>query len=192
MTARAAALVAILALPLAAQGHGFRHRATAAYYYYPAPAVAVPVAPAVIAEPPLAQPAPVSVPPCTTSPIPYAPTAPMPYATSGYAQPTPAPPSAVPSLPIRGTPGVTESRSFFAAASAIETPSDPATAQAGFLNLSGREVVLTVEGRPQLLPNGAGTRFTTGRQFAWRVDDRETQLERLPEGAPAVEIVIRR
>lgn len=186
MTARVAALMAVLLLPAAASAHGFRHRAAATYYYYPAPALVAPAVPVMVVEPPLAQPAPPPAPPCT---------APMPSATPGYAQPTPAPPSAVPSLPIRATPGVTETRSHFAAAPPVGTPGDwptVTTAQAGFWNLTGRDVVLTVEGQQQVLPNGTGTRRAVARQFAWRVDDRETQLERLPESAPFVEIVIRR
>jgi hypothetical protein len=61
----------------------------------------------------------------------------------------------------------------------------------GFWNVSGRDVTLTVDSRPRLLPNNQSLRLQLGRQFTWRVDGRASHAERVPADKTALEIVIR-
>jgi hypothetical protein len=49
-----------------------------------------------------------------------------------------------------------------------------------------------VEGQTHFLARGKAVRLTLARQFVWKVDDREPQIERLPNSVPGMELVIRR
>jgi hypothetical protein len=62
----------------------------------------------------------------------------------------------------------------------------------GFWNLSGHALRLRVDGRDHRIASGETLKLEVGRQFVWRVDDREPQSEQIPAQAPALEIVIRR
>jgi hypothetical protein len=61
-----------------------------------------------------------------------------------------------------------------------------------FWNLSGRDVVLTVDGQSVYLAAGRSMTRELPRQFVWQVQGRAGQGERVPAGEGALEIVIRR
>lgn len=199
--ARGVAVAVILSFPVVVEGHGFgllRPRTTVAYYY-PAPVAYVPV---------------LAYPVCIPPPLPVYPPAPLPSAPGRtYAQPTPAPPSAGPSTaepplaeplaPAKPSPappsparGFGESTSFYDAYS-LASPmlAKPAgeRCRVDFWNLTDRDLVLRVDGGPaQVLPRGKNAPMTTGREFTWQVEGRETQTARIEDGEAALQIVIRR
>jgi hypothetical protein len=61
-----------------------------------------------------------------------------------------------------------------------------------FWNLTGRDVVLTVDGRAQTVPRGGKARLVLERRFVWQVDGREPRNEDVAAGAAGLEIVLRR
>jgi hypothetical protein len=195
---RCGSVAILLLVPATSLGHGWRSGAARTQVAsYPLSTwsawptcMPVPLGPGITtAAPPLAQP------PAAGAPAP------------GYARPTPAPPSQAvppttqpPPLAPSGPapppgPGVTESRSFFDAYASAPPSTDSPTltrAAVGFWNLTTQDLTLNVDGQDRLLPHGKGVRLDLGRQFVWRVGDREQVPERIPENAPGVEIVIRR
>jgi hypothetical protein len=61
-----------------------------------------------------------------------------------------------------------------------------------FWNLSGRDVVLKVEGQTQTIPLGGRTRMNLEGSFVWQVVGHEPRSQDLAAGAPGLEIVLRR
>jgi len=189
-------VAALLCCPASVHAWGWRVRpAGRTVYYYPAPVVRGPAYPAVPYRPTLSYgplPSPVGVP---------APARP-------YAAPIAAPPSAVsapvaaptcsPEPPLQQAPAATESRSpapaafntYFAAQTSDQPPRGRVAV--GFWNLSGSDVTLTINGETRLLRRGKKLQLELGRQFVWRVNDREPQAERVPDKEAGLEIVIRR
>ncbi len=103
------------------------------------------------------------------------------------ARPTPAPPSPTgPVAPSKPAPKITESRSFYDAATGVED-----RVVVGFWNLSNQEKSLIVNNRRHLLLPGQSARLDVGRRFAWRIESSDFQPERVPDGVQAMEIVIR-
>jgi hypothetical protein len=184
---RGLALVAILVVPATGSANGFffwpARASYSSYYYYPAyyyaPSYAVTYQVPVYAAP---------VCPTPMEPAP---------APRNFAQPRPAGPSAGPktSEPPRAA-GVTESRSYYSAYAvaprAGERPT-PDRCRVGFWNLTDHDVTLTIHNKTYPLVRGRSLKVEDlPRQFAWRVDSRETQNEKVPDSEGAVEIVIRR
>jgi hypothetical protein len=198
-----AAVVLVLAFPVAALAWGRWHRnEPVAANYYPVP---VAVAPAV----------PVFTPPPVVSPVLVAPPAPVcpPFAVPGVAPPSgsqepplagppPAPgptehPAGPPPDRASGYgpgPAVAESHLYDVYPVASGNRPRPAGDRAAvtFRNLSGRDVALEVDGQKRSLPNGQWLRLELGRTFAWQVDGRPAQTERLPDGETGLEVVLRR
>jgi hypothetical protein len=182
-----AVLIILLALPGATYGHGFRRAAPVANYYYPAPAysapaVAMPTAVSVPYEPPLVGAFPEAACPPAAGTI----------AGPLYAEPTPAPPSTVPSMPQRAKPGVSESHSSTSTAHYQGFQDTSSRADVGFWNLTNQELTLKVDGKSWLLNAGQSVRLSLARRFAWQVNDRDPQIERLADQTPSMEIIVRR
>jgi hypothetical protein len=183
---KATALVLLLACPLPGFAFGWRARSSTVttQYYYPAPVIV--------------QPAPV----VTETVVPVLPAYPAPVPSVPLAVPTPAPPSTQPAVPLQTAPpplapapGVSESRSGTVgpatSTSRYLTPTGERVSVA-FWNLSGRDVVLTVDGETRLVPRGQNWRLELGRAFSWQMDGKAEQLEWVPAGKTTVELVIRR
>jgi hypothetical protein len=206
---RGTAVALVLLWPLTASAFGHRHRTTTAAYFYPvtvvAPApVVVPVVaarvtfytPVYVAVP--ACPPVVEVPVTAGFAVPAAPAAPVPVTPPAdpYAVPVPAPPSQTPALPFTPMdrpPEATEARTFGGVYPVRrEVPLAPDRARVGFTNLTRRDVVLRINGQPQVLPSGRAVNLNLPRQFVWQIDQREPQGERVPSDRNSVDIVIRR
>jgi hypothetical protein len=111
------------------------------------------------------------------------------------AAPSAAPPSSGPIPSGKGPPAVTESRSFYESFGVQPGFTDKISADhcaVGFWNLTGRDVTLSVDGKPQIVPQGKSLRLQLGRQFAWKIGGHEVQTERIPIENSGVEIVLRR
>src|SRR5207245_1651883 len=138
-------------------------------------------------------------------PVAYAPlmAAPAIAALGPLAQPVPAPPSRQPTLPrtqepplstpaapsvreSRKVPGISEAHSYFNAyALAATDVAKPAAdrCRVSFWNLTERSLTLKVAGQTYVVQrNSQSQPLEVERQFAWRVDEREPQQERVPEG----------
>ncbi|MBV9123034.1 MAG: hypothetical protein JO112_06740, partial [Planctomycetes bacterium] len=92
-------------------------------------------------------------------------------------------------------PAVSESNSFFDAYPVVRRESDKPPGdrcQVGFWNLSGQDVTLKVDGQSHLLAQGKNLRLDLGREFVWRVNDREAQSQQVPSAEAALDIIIRR
>jgi hypothetical protein len=186
---RAVTLALLMAFPVPASAHWFGSRRVAvAGYYYPVPVTWAPAYQPVFYLP--APPAPVSVvvPPAAAAP-------------PVYAAPVPAPPSDVPVVPIpsapptREPPRVTESRSVPADQAPVQNVAGErrgGPVRVGFWNVSDRDLVLRVDGRPQTLARGRAVTLSLGREFVWQVGGAEEQVERVPPDKSTLEIVIRR
>jgi hypothetical protein len=112
-----------------------------------------------------------------------------------YANPTPAPPSPTgPAAPTKPAPKVSETRSFYGdpARGAEQTRASVESVEVGFWNLSNQDVNLIVNDQRHFLSPGQSARLSIGRQFAWRIEGRELERERIPDGVSAADIVIRR
>jgi hypothetical protein len=181
----ASSCMAFLFLPLPASAHGFGwgRASSMSYYCYPTPVCWDPCA--------------IYVPPCPPGTL-VTPGAPIPTqgaAPGPLAPPTAAPPSAGPLTPGKGQPEVSESRSFYESFSVRSQSTDkPATDRcaAGFWNLTGRDVTVSVEGQAHPVPRGKSLKLQVGRQFVWRVEGHEPQSEIVPKENSGVEIVLRR
>lgn len=61
----------------------------------------------------------------------------------------------------------------------------------GFWNLSGRDVSLTIEGKAWNLSKNQVLTFDMDRQFTWQAAGKTAQIQRVPEGQSAFEVLIR-
>ena len=110
------------------------------------------------------------------------------------AAPSAAPPSSGP-IPSGKGPAVSESRSFYESFSVQPPSTDKPSADrcaVGFWNLTGRDVTLSVDGKPQIIPQGKSLKLQLGRQFVWQIGGHEAQTEKVPMENSGVEIVLRR
>lgn len=145
---------------------------TVSYYvpstpvYYVAPTVVAPTVVAPVAA--CAVPAVTSTPAVVTRPAPL------------LANPIPAPASQ-PST----------SRSSGTQVSYYNAPADGERVRVGFWNVSGREVVLQVNGAAYTLAAGRAVTLSVPRQFVWQVDQNQAQSEAVPASRSNYEIVIR-
>jgi hypothetical protein len=117
--------------------------------------------------------------------LPAATVLPVPDAYPKYAAPTAAPPSPTSEPPL----GTGDSR-----LPKIITKSPEAAknrCRVGFWNLSGREVAVTIEGKGYSLPRNQVLTFDMDRQFTWQVAGKTPQIQRVPEGQAAFEVLIR-
>jgi hypothetical protein len=92
-------------------------------------------------------------------------------------------------------PAVQESRSFSPSTPAVvESSTPPASdkAKVSFWNVTGRDVVLRVEGQTHLLGQGKSLKLDLGRTFVWKMDDYQAQVEQVPASVPSMELVLRR
>lgn len=208
----APALTALLILALAAPAHGWWHWPRTVTHYYPAPAVVTAYPTVVVPTVPVYA-APVAFCPPAAVALPVLPS------VRPYARPTPAGPSTIPTPPTRPTapsaapaptpagprtqeppmstgPAVSESRSSYFNAYAVAprdtAPADSARCPVGFWNLTGQDLTITVANQTHTLPRGQRLKVDLDRQFVWRVEQREPQNQRVPDGEAALEIVIRR
>jgi len=113
---------------------------------------------------------------------------PVPDARPGYATPTPAPPSGEPPLGASDSrlPKITTTRSLDSALSSTKD-----RCRVGFWNLSGHDVMVTVEGKAWSLPKNQVLRFDIERQFTWQVAGQSQHVERVPDGQGVHEVIIR-
>jgi hypothetical protein len=103
------------------------------------------------------------------------------------ATPSPAPPSPTgPAAPTKPAPKISESRSYYDAALGVDD-----RVVVGFWNLSNQEKSLIVDNRRHVLVPGQSARLDVGRRFTWRIENGDLQSERVPDGVPTMEIVIR-
>jgi len=92
-------------------------------------------------------------------------------------------------------PAVSESRSFYESFSVQPPSTDKLSADrcaVGFWNLTGRDVTLSVDGKPQIIPQGKSLKLQLGRQFVWQIGGHDAQTEKVPMENSGVEIVLRR
>ncbi len=132
-------------------------------------------------------------------PIQYASPAPAPPSRSNEPPlltevPAPPPPPAVTKEPAkkgvgwkRSPPIITETRSMGSMYASL--PGE--RARVGFWNLTDREVTLHVEGQSMKLTKDQSVTLDLPRMFAWRVDERLPQTERVVENQAAHEVLIR-
>ncbi len=72
-------------------------------------------------------------------------------------------------------------------------PADRAAKRSvGFVNKSGRDVVLTVAGKLTTLPSGHALQMTLPAKFAWQIGGEKERDVTVPDTAPGVDVVIRR
>jgi hypothetical protein len=108
-----------------------------------------------------------------------------------YAAPTPAPPSPTgPVAPTNPVPKVSETRSFYDAAAPARTGDE--SLAVGFWNLSDHDVTVIVNDQRYFLPPRQSVKANVARQFTWRLEGRDLEPERIPDGVSSAEIVIRR
>jgi len=111
------------------------------------------------------------------------------------AAPSAAPPSAGPISTGKGQPEVTESRSYYEAFNVRPTSTDQVAGDRcalGFWNLTGRNVTVSVDGKPQVIPQGKSLKLQVGRQFVWQLGGHEALTEKVPTENSGLEIVLRR
>src|SRR5262249_13850257 len=174
---RGLAVAVLLTLPLTAEAWEHRSRSVASYYSYPAPALAsyyypVPTVAAYYYPVPTVSVgflAPVTVPVCPSS-LPLG--APMP--------------------PAGQVPGVSESTSATRPTVTTTAARPSATVRVSFWNRSAADVTLHVDGQARVLARGRGLTLDLPREFAWHVNDRPEETERVPAHEPGIEILIRR
>ena len=111
---------------------------------------------------------------------------------STYAKPTPAPPSQTIEPPLQKM--ISDSRAPVlittrSSERGVSTASD--RCRVGFWNLSGRDVMLTIDGKAWSLPSNHMVTLETERQFAWHVDRQAQTLVRVTEGMATHEVVLR-
>jgi hypothetical protein len=185
MSRSAVALVGLLLVTAPAFAHGRRAVVVQSAYYYPVYAYRVPFVsvPAFVMQAPVACPVPVAVTP----------------PPAVFATPTPAPPSKPPVIqsiepPLQPIPKKTESR-FYAgpgtSAPPVITTSTDGGVRVGFWNVTGRDVTLTVDGRPRLLPRNRSVTLDLSRRFTWHIDREAPRTEQVPADRPGLEIVLR-
>jgi hypothetical protein len=185
-------LLLLLGWPMVGFGFGNRpHSAgVTTLYYYPAPVVVMPsysVFPYSVGTAPLA---PLCQPALPTN------------AQPALAAPTPAPPSAGPAVLPRTTQpapssglGIKGIGSNYGAASGGVRPAPKPSGDrcsVGFWNLTDRDLILAVDGRSHIVPRGKNLLLDLKHQFAWKVEGREAQLERVRPSEAAMESVMRR
>jgi hypothetical protein len=61
----------------------------------------------------------------------------------------------------------------------------------GFWNLTGRDVTVSVDGKPQVIPQGKSLKLQVSRQFVWQLSGHEALTEKLPTENSGMEIVLR-
>lgn len=61
----------------------------------------------------------------------------------------------------------------------------------GFWNLTGRDVVVKIDGQPRRLEKDQGMTLQLNRVFAWQVDEREAKIENVPGEKSDYEIFLR-
>jgi hypothetical protein len=157
------------------------------YYYYPGPVMrVVPVVPATPADP---------CPPGGAAPL-YAvpvPAAPSPGLVAPRTQEPPRHPLPEPGVRESSSVPPPESRSYYDGYPSTRSVALPTErCEVGFWNLSGRDLVLTIDGMTRFVPHGRNVRMDLPREFAWRVDNRPLEIERIPRSENCLEIVIRR
>ncbi|SRR5260370_1281193 len=172
----AGVVAAFLLFPLPAFANGFGSWRSSAMYYYCPTVVYV-------------DPCPIYI-PLGAQPIP----GPQPRQVP-LAAPSAAPPSAGPITSGKGQPEVTESRSFYEAFKVRPTSTDQPAGErcaVGFWNLTGRDVTVSVDGKPQVIPRGKILKLQVDRQFVWQVGGHEAQKEKVASENSGLEIVLRK
>jgi hypothetical protein len=61
----------------------------------------------------------------------------------------------------------------------------------GFWNLAGRDVVLNIDGKSQIVPRNRSVTLELARDFVWRVDEQPAKTERIADDKATHDIVIR-
>jgi hypothetical protein len=90
---------------------------------------------------------------------------------------------------------VSESKSYYDLYPLVPRSTDTPSAercQAGFWNLTDRDLTLKIDGQNRVLGRGQGFNQKVSRQFVWQVEGREAQTERVASADAGVEILIRR
>jgi hypothetical protein len=61
----------------------------------------------------------------------------------------------------------------------------------GFWNLTNRDISITVAGKTRSLAKNRSMKLELEREFAWQVDGRSEQIERVPDGLATYEVLVR-
>ena len=93
--------------------------------------------------------------------------------------------------PLRA-PTITESRSTGGVMPAQTADVPPGRAKVGFWNVTGADVILTVDGQQRKLPKDRAVTLELGRTFVWQLDGRGPRAERVPDGENLFEVILRR
>lgn len=166
--------------------------------YEPPPSEVACEPPVVTVPPPAPVPAPVPVPMQPGSPIPAVPAVP------GAAIPEPAPPSTPEMLPPTSPSSISRRVSAFRAASSPDrtsysiynsrTSGQPASADRASVtiwNLTGRTLVLSVNGRTLSISQGRKLEVETSRTFSWQVTGQSAEVTSVPEAQNGLTLAIR-
>jgi hypothetical protein len=146
---------------------------------------------------PVYQVAPVAVLPMPCVPqLPPA-TAPRPRVLPGQPQPLatplPAPPPSSREPPTGSPPApiITESRSLGGSRRPAPAGLAAGRVRVGFWNATGRDLTLTIDGRPRTLARDRAVTLDVDRTFVWRVDDGAAKTEQVPTQERTFEVIIR-
>ncbi len=121
--------------------------------------------------------------PAVSPPLYGVPVVPGPPASPVYATPTPAPPSTTAEPPTqakpRRAPAVHESRSLSTGSANAVSRGRPeqGRCRAGFWNVTGRDLKLTVNGQQRFLPRDRALTLEVDRQFSWQMDNHPPHQE---------------
>jgi hypothetical protein len=179
-----ASVISILLFPLSGLAHGFGWSRTNSMTFYCPVVVCVDPCPTHVPMAPHAIPGPVP----RQAPLSAPSAAPL-------AAPSAAPPSTGPIPPGKNQPEVTESRSYYEAFKVRPISLDQPTGNhcaLGFWNLTGRDVTVSVDGKPQVIPQGKSLRVQVARQFVWQMSGHEALTEKVPAENSGLEIVLRK
>lgn len=186
------AVLMVMAFPLTAVANFWSSCPQTVSYYYEIPVVYAP--PPVYCVGPYA--GPLGQPPRVVTPAPAPRLLANPSAAppSSEREPPVAPPSKPAPRPGETMPRVMESNFYdvYPVTSREGTKPTGDSYPIGIWNLSNTDLIVKVAGQPHTLPRNKNLQLHVGRQFVWQVEGREAQVERIPAGESALEIVIRR
>jgi hypothetical protein len=121
---------------------------------------------------------------------------PVPDASSGWARPTAAPPSQTAEPPLQRKAAGDPRMPVITASHALGTftpgkSPTPDRCRVGFWNLTGRDVTVQVEGKSVVVLRDKAVTLDLDRQFIWQIAGQTQHIERVPEGQPTYEVIMR-
>lgn len=114
---------------------------------------------------------------------------------SPFARPTPAPPSSTKEPPLQKmsqkTPDDPRMPVIITAHAGTVATKPAERCKVGFWNLSGRDVVLTIDGKAMKLAKDRAVTLDLDREFVWQVEGQPQHVERVLPTLATHEVVIR-